>query len=118
MPRILARLRARHATSAGNLANASRLLADRCVDGIAADEQRCLELAAGSPAIATALNRYLGYEAVAAVVKASLRERRSIREVVIARGHVDAGDLTEAQLDEALDVLSMTRPEASRRDRR
>jgi fumarate hydratase class II len=96
------------------LANACRLLADRCVDGITADEQRCLELAQSSPAIATALNRYLGYETVAAIVKASLLERRSIREVVIARGHIDAGDLTEAQLDEALDVLAMTRPPSQR----
>jgi fumarate hydratase class II len=91
------------------LASACRLLADRCVDGITADEQRCLELAQGSSAIVTPLNRYLGYEAAAAVVKQSLRERRSIRDVVIARGHIDAGDLTETQLDEALDVLSMTR---------
>ncbi len=93
------------------LAQASRLLADRCVDGITADEQRCLDLAQSSPAIVTPLNRYLGYEGAAAVVKASLLERRSIREVVIARGHVEAGDLTEAQLDEALDVLSMARPQ-------
>ena len=96
------------------LANASRLLADRCVDGITADEQRCRDLAEGSPAIATALNRYLGYEEVAATVKAALAQRRSIRETVIARGHIDAGRLTEAQLDAALDVLSMARPEASR----
>jgi fumarate hydratase class II len=96
------------------LAQASRLLADRCVDGITADEQRCLELAQSSPAIVTPLNRYLGYEAAAAVVKQSLLERRSIRDVVIARGHIEAGDLTEAQLDEALDVLSMTRPHSSR----
>ena len=92
------------------LARASRLLADRCVDGITADEERCLDLAQGSPAIVTPLNRYLGYEAAAAVVKQSLREQRSIRDIVIARGHIDAGDLTEAQLDEALDVFSMTRP--------
>jgi fumarate hydratase class II len=62
----------------------------------------------------TALNRYLGYEAAAAVVKASLLEGRSIRDVVIARGHIDAGDLTQAQLDDALDVLSMTRPGSAR----
>jgi fumarate hydratase class II len=92
------------------LAQACRLLADRCIDGITADEQRCLELAQGSPAIVTPLNRYLGYEEAAAVVKQSLRERRPIRDVVIARGHIDAGTLTEAQLDAALDVLSMTRP--------
>jgi len=96
------------------LARACRLLADRCVDGITADEERCLDLAQSSPAIVTPLNRYLGYEGAAAVVKQSLRERRSIRDVVIARGHIDAGDLTEAQLDEALDVLSMTRPDPAR----
>jgi fumarate hydratase class II len=89
-------------------------LADRCIDGITADEQRCLELAQSSPAIVTPLNRYLGYEGAAAVVKQSLLERRSIRDVVIARGHIEAGDLTEAQLDEALDVLSMTRPTPER----
>jgi len=92
------------------LAQACRLLADRCIDGITADEERCLDLAQSSPAIVTPLNHYLGYEAAAAVVKQSLLERRPIRDVVIARGHIDAGDLTEAQLDAALDVLAMTRP--------
>jgi len=94
------------------LAQACRLLADRCVDGITADEQRCLDLAQTSPAIATSLNRFLGYEAAAAVVKASLLEHRSIRDVVIARGHIQSGDLTEAQLDAALDVLAMARPDS------
>ncbi len=96
------------------LSTACRLLADRCVDAITADEQRCLDLAQSSPAIVTPLSRYLGYEATAAVVQTSLREGRSIRDIVIARGHIDAGDLTQAQLDEALDVLSMTRPDAAR----
>ena len=93
------------------LAHAARLLADRCIDGITADEQRCLELAQSSPAIVTALNRYLGYDGAAAVVKQSVLERRSIRDIVISRGHIEAGDLTKAQLDEALDVLSMARPD-------
>jgi fumarate hydratase class II len=57
----------------------------------------------------TPLSRFLGYEAAAAVVKQSVREDRPIRDIVIARGHLEAGDLTAAQLDEALDVLSMTR---------
>ena len=92
------------------LANASRLLADRCVDGIEADAERCREYAEGSPSIVTPLNRYIGYEAAAKVAKKALAERRTIREVVIEEGHVERGELTEAQLDEALDVLSMTRP--------
>jgi fumarate hydratase class II len=96
------------------LGSACRLLADRCIDGITADEQRCLDLAESSPAIVTPLNRYLGYEAAAAVVHQSLRERRPLRDIVVARGHVDRGDLTLEQLDEALDVLSMTRPPPKR----
>ncbi|WP_137119853.1 class II fumarate hydratase [Segeticoccus rhizosphaerae] len=84
------------------------LLADRCIDGITADEQRCLDFAQGSPSIVTPLNRYIGYEAAAAVVKQALAERRPIRDVVIDRGHVKSGDLTEEQLDQALDVLAMT----------
>jgi len=92
------------------LANVSRLLADRCVDGIEADVERCREYAEGSPSIVTPLNRYIGYEAAAKVAKRALAERRTIREVVIDEGHVASGSLTEAQLDEALDVLGMTSP--------
>jgi fumarate hydratase class II len=96
------------------LSTACRLLADRCVDGITADERRCLDLAQSSPAIVTPLSRFLGYEAAAAVVQESVRDGRSIRDVVIGRGHIEAGHLTLAQLDEALDVLPMTRPGSAR----
>ena len=96
--------------SAHLLASTSRLLADRCVEGIEADRDRARELAEGSPSIVTPLNRYIGYEAAAAVAKQSIKERRPIRDVVLERGHVERGELTEAQLDEALDVLAMTRP--------
>ena len=92
------------------LANISRLLADRCVDGIVADEERCRELAESSPSIVTPLNKYIGYENAAKVAKQSLKERKTIRQVVLEGGYVEKGDLTEAQLDAALDVLSMTRP--------
>ncbi|MEV4256363.1 class II fumarate hydratase [Spirillospora sp. NPDC049652] len=92
------------------LANASRLLADRTIDGIEADVERAREYAESSPSIVTPLNRYIGYEEAAKVAKQALAERRTIREVVIERGHLDNGNLTEAQLDAALDVLSMTRP--------
>ncbi len=92
------------------LANVSRLLADRCIDGIEADEERCRELAESSPSIVTPLNKYLGYEEAAKVAKQSLAERKTIRQVVIERGYVEAGKLTTEQLDSALDVLSMTHP--------
>ena len=96
--------------SAGLLAATARLLADRCVAGIEADRERARELAEGSPSIVTPLNRYIGYEAAAAVAKQSIAERRTIRDVDVDRGHVERGELTEEQLDEALDVLGMARP--------
>ncbi|MGW1736049.1 class II fumarate hydratase [Streptomyces sp. NPDC001999] len=92
------------------LANVSRLLADRTVDGITADVERAREYAESSPSVVTPLNKYIGYEEAAKVAKKSLAERRTIREVVLASGYVERGDLTVEQLDEALDVLRMTRP--------
>ena len=71
---------------------------------------RLREYAESSPSIVTPLNRYLGYEEAASIAKQSLKERKTIRQVVIERGHVEAGRLTEPQLDEALDVMRMTRP--------
>ncbi|MBU2663206.1 class II fumarate hydratase [Actinoplanes bogorensis] len=92
------------------LANAARLLADRCIDGLEANVEVALAYAEGSPSIVTPLNRYLGYDEAAAIAKAALASNRTIREVVIERGHLENGKLTEQQLDEALDVLRMTRP--------
>jgi fumarate hydratase class II len=96
------------------LSSASRLLADRCICGISTDPARLRRLAESSPAIVTALNPLIGYEAAAAVAHDALQSGRTIREVVVARGHVARGDLTEEQLDAALDVLAMTRPPAAR----
>jgi fumarate hydratase class II len=92
------------------LAAASRLLADRCVDGLEADVERCRELAESSPSVVTPLNRYIGYEAAAKVAKKAVAERTTIRQAVLDLGFVDRGELTEEQLDAALDVLAMTRP--------
>ncbi|MFD9376559.1 class II fumarate hydratase [Streptomyces sp. NPDC059999] len=92
------------------LGNASRLLADRTVDGITANSERAREYAESSPSVVTPLNRYIGYEEAAKVAKRSLAERKTIREVVLEEGYVERGALTLAQLDEALDVLRMTRP--------
>jgi fumarate hydratase class II len=94
------------------LANISRVFADRCVVGITANVDHCRFLAESSPSIVTPLNRYIGYENAAAVAKQALKESRTIREVVVERGFVTDGKLTEEQLDAALDVLSMTRPPA------
>jgi fumarate hydratase class II len=92
------------------LSNVTRLLADRCVSGITANADRLREYAESSPSIVTPLNRYLGYEEAASIAKQSLAERKTIRQVVIERGHVADGRITEAQLDETLDVMRMTHP--------
>jgi fumarate hydratase class II len=92
------------------LGNASRVLADRAITGITANEERCREYAESSPSVVTPLNRHIGYEAAAKIAKKAVAERKTIREVVIELGYVDRGELTEEQLDQALDVLSMTHP--------
>ena len=92
------------------LSNASRLLADRCIDGLEADVERCRRLAEASPSVVTPLNRVIGYEAAAAVAKHAVKHGTTIREAVVALGYVERGELTEEQLDAALDVTVMTRP--------
>jgi fumarate hydratase class II len=90
--------------SVGLLANVCRLFADRCVDGIEADEERCLAYAESSPSLGTSLNPFVGYEKAAELVKESVRTGRSIRELVLEEGLMEPDDL-----DRALDVLGMTK---------
>jgi len=92
------------------LASVTRLLAEKCIDGIVADEERCRVYAESSPSIVTPLNKYIGYEEAASVAKQALKEGKTIKSVVTERGHVGNGKLTAEQLDAALDVLSMTHP--------
>ncbi|MEN3316297.1 MAG: fumarate hydratase, class [Acidimicrobiaceae bacterium] len=86
------------------LASASRLLADRCVAGIEADVERCRDYAESSPAIATALNPYIGYERAVEVARIALAEGKTLSQVVVERGWLDG---TEAA--RVLDVDAMTR---------
>ncbi|WP_327288990.1 class II fumarate hydratase [Streptomyces sp. NBC_01198] len=92
------------------LANVSRLLAERTVDGITANVERAREYAESSPSVVTPLNRYIGYEEAAKVAKRALAEHKTIRQAVIEGGYVERGLLSEKELDDALDVLRMTRP--------
>jgi len=92
------------------LSTSTRLLATRCVDGITADADRMRAYAESSPSVVTPLNKHLGYEEAARIAKQAMRDGATIRETVIALGYVDRGDLTEEQLDAALDVESMTHP--------
>jgi fumarate hydratase class II len=94
--------------SARLLASVVPLLADRCVAGITPFADRMRRLAESSPVIVTALNRFIGYEAAAQVAHEALATGETIRSIVLARGYVSRGEITEAQLDAALDVLAMT----------
>ena len=92
------------------LAASSRVLAERCVDGITADAGRMRQYAESSPSVVTPLNKYVGYESAAKIAKQALADQATIRETVVAMGYVERGELTEEQLDAALDVESMTHP--------
>jgi fumarate hydratase, class II len=92
------------------LSAAATALADQCVVGITANAERLRRNAESSPAIVTALNPFIGYEAAAAVAHEALATGATIKDVVVARGYVASGKITEEQLDRALDVLAMARP--------
>jgi fumarate hydratase class II len=87
------------------LSSASRVFADRCLAGIEADEERCRAYAEATPAVATALNPVIGYEAAAAIVKESMRTGTPVRELVLERGLVP-----EDELDRVLDLRSLAEP--------
>jgi fumarate hydratase class II len=90
------------------LTNGAKLFAERCIDGLIANEARLRELAESSPSIVTPLNSAIGYEEAAAVAKQALKEKKTIRQTVIDRGLI--GDkLSLEELDRRLDVLAMAR---------
>jgi len=87
------------------LASAVRVFTERCVVGIQANEERCAELIEGSLAMCTSLAPLIGYDQAAAIAKEAFATGKTVREV--AREHKV---LSDAELDKALDPLSMTRP--------
>ncbi|SNT15247.1 fumarase, class II [Micrococcales bacterium KH10] len=95
------------------LSNASKVLADKAIAGIVANIDRAAAYAGSSPSIVTPLNRVIGYEAAAKVAKHAVANGVTVRQAVLDLGFVDRGEITVEQLDNALDVLSMTRPPAA-----
>ncbi|MCK6058025.1 class II fumarate hydratase [Micrococcus luteus] len=93
------------------MANTARVMADKMIDGIEANEERCAFLAGASPSIVTPLNKVIGYEAAAKIAKHSVANKMTVREAVVDLGYVERGEITEEQLDKALDTMSMTHPE-------
>ena len=75
------------------LENILKMFREFCIDDIKADEERCLELLHKSTAIATALNPYLGYQVVSKIVKESLEENSTIKDIVSKYSLIDGEDL-------------------------
>ncbi|SFS08622.1 fumarase, class II [Microbacterium sp. cf046] len=92
------------------LANSMRILADKTIDGLQANVERAAAYAGMSPSIVTPLNKLIGYEAAAKIAKHSVAKGITVREAVIDLGYVERGEITHEQLDEKLDLLSMTHP--------
>ena len=86
------------------LASASRLFAEKCVDGIEANREQCERYAELTLSAATALNPYIGYDKASEIVKEASKSGRSLREVAREAG------VEDSVLDEALDFRAMAKP--------
>jgi fumarate hydratase, class II len=86
------------------LASASRLFAEKCIDGIGANRETAERYAELTLSAATALNPYIGYDRATEIVKEAARSGRSLREVAREQG------VEESVLDEALDYRAMAKP--------
>jgi aspartate ammonia-lyase len=87
------------------IGNASRILAERCVDGIEADEAQCAYWLERSPALVTALAPRLGYAEAAKLAKEAVASGLTVKELVLKKGILD-----EQELNEVLDLRAMTEP--------
>ncbi|HEU4977590.1 MAG TPA: class II fumarate hydratase [Solirubrobacteraceae bacterium] len=86
------------------VSSAATLLAEKCVDGIEDNEEACRTHGESTPAIATALNPYIGYDKATEIVKEAVASRRTIRDVAREKG------VDDETLDKALDLKAMAHP--------
>jgi aspartate ammonia-lyase len=93
--------------SAEILKNTMRVFAEKCVNGIRANEERCRYYANATLSIAAALNPYIGYAAAAEIAKESVRTGRTVTDIALERGLLD-----ESLLRQILDPYRMTEPAA------
>jgi len=87
----------------GILANATRVFAERCIEGIEANAEQCAHWLERSPAIATALAPKIGYLEAAKVAKEAVAKNETVRELVIEKGMLKA-----KEIEEILDLKAMT----------
>ena len=87
-----------------------RVLEDKCIRGITANRDRCMELVLGSIGIVTALNPIIGYEASAAIAKEALETGRSVHDLALEKGLIE-----KEKLDEILSVKNLMNPKFFRK---
>jgi aspartate ammonia-lyase len=85
------------------LTTASRVLAERCVEGIEADAAQCAHWLERSPALVTALAPKIGYAEAAKLAKEAVAKNVTVRQLVIEKGL-----LKGKELDAVLDLRAMT----------
>jgi aspartate ammonia-lyase len=90
------------------LGNTISTLSKRCIQGITANSQRCLDYAEGSLSLVTALNNHIGYLNAAAVAKESLETGKSLRQIVLEKGLMAEADLAKVlDLDEMSQIMPL-----------
>lgn len=89
--------------SIGLLAHGAVALRERCIEGISANEERAKELVMANIIVVTALNPHIGYDKGAEIAKEAFASGRTVREVALEKGVMEADEL-----DAALDIIKMT----------
>ena len=87
------------------LANASKVLAEKCIAGFEVNTERITELVDKNPILATVLNPIIGYDKAAEVVKKAIRENKTVKQVVVELGY-----LNKEEAEKVLDPKVMTKP--------
>ena len=87
------------------LERACRTLAERCIDGITANRERCREMVEHSIGLVTALNPYIGYEKSTEIAAEALKSGRAVYDIVQEKGY-----LSKEELDDILSPENMTHP--------
>ena len=92
------------------LTNTARVMVDKMISDLTVNKERARFLAEASPSVVTPLNKYIGYENAAKIAKKAVAEGMTVREATVALGFVGEGEgkVSEADLDKALDVTTMT----------
>ncbi|HET7109230.1 MAG TPA: aspartate ammonia-lyase [Gemmatimonadales bacterium] len=83
--------------------NATRVFAERCIEGVEADAEQCAHWLERSPALVTALAPKIGYAAAAKLAKEAVASGLTVRELVTKKGVLDP-----KEMDAVLDLRAMT----------